>query len=452
MSQVCDIHRVPLTGFGLECPACKAEERRHTEVVEQTDRHHQEEMEARERDRERAERAQEQEAQRALEAQLALDELAESSKIRLEEERRHRELEAERATLRAGVREFSPALQTQWQEVNAAREKVLALERSFQLSTSAMSASEAKLAAVANRELESLIGREGEFVRQALSTPESAFLGGLPENLLAPPGYAGRLKEVFRETVRASAPFLSDSVVARDTDPLLASSLWPALKSLEEARASAKPPGLSNLPEWVLWIPGVIGFMVGGELSATLVIAIGMGKNTFFQIVTLACGAGCGLLVAGLLGRYLNNLRKPHAEFIKTFDKLRETLKSDVGIDNSLTLHRRMTRAYVLSTTKTLAGSEPYLTAIRKQHEAASELERTERAFRESSPEREKIIKEYDFLKCELLRVGREIVEGIRVPGRLLQQTNCKQCGGPVTSETMTCPYCRSGHSCGGDI
>jgi hypothetical protein len=50
----------------------------------------------------------------------------------------------------------------------------------------------------------------------------------------------------------------------------------------------------------------------------------------------------------------------------------------------------------------------------------------------------------HEYMKGEIRRVGREILQGWRVPGVKVKLSRCLACAGPVSSEASRCPYCDS--------
>lgn len=443
MSELCKIHGVPLSDWLMECPACKAEKKRQEELLDAQ----RAQQEAIERQTEQMREAAEAEAERAMEAQWALDDLAEASKARLAEERRHRQAEAERATLRAGVRELTPALQTKWQDAAAKRAQVLEASKAYDAAKASLTSAINTSSAARVLELQRLVEREGNAVQRALSSPAPSFLNSLPENRLAPADKAQRLGDALRRAGEAARPFLSGRVVPVDGDPTLATSVWPALRALEEAKESVrvpvegKPPSVGCLG---IFAAAVGFFVIGGigSLIGDLVFKRVEALNAFLTLGSAATGIFLGIF---LTMKYQEAREKPHKDFSEAFVELKRVLAEARLPDTSAALHKYLTQAYVLASVDKLPGVESYQAVTREVEKGNRDLEALESAFRDREPERAKRLTEYSFLREEVMRVGREIIEGTRAPGRLLQATNCKQCGGPTTSETRQCPYCRTG-------
>jgi hypothetical protein len=60
-------------------------------------------------------------------------------------------------------------------------------------------------------------------------------------------------------------------------------------------------------------------------------------------------------------------------------------------------------------------------------------------------PEVQALKKRFAHMESEVRRVGRQIIAGLRVRSATIRLRQCKSCGGPVSSETSSCPYCGSG-------
>lgn len=449
MSALCSIHGVPLSDWTLECPACEAEERRHDEALN-AQRAQQESIE---RQTELLREAEEAEAERAIEAQWALDELAATAKARLREDRLHRQAEAERATLRAGVRELTPALQVKWQQACLGYEQVRASMKALQADKAAKASLISQFTTTASRELEQLVRREGEAVQRALSASGSSILASLPENRFAPVEEAGQLGDLIRHAVTTAEPFLSGRMVRTVEDPTLITSLWPALKTLEEAHAGVRAEdvkewSMSSGPKWALGIAtfvvlvlslDALGEALFPDIRPSNTVANVLGAIVFVMLPFLSAVA------AHAPELYLNRRVKPYKLFSDALAQLKAAIAKHAGSGTAQTLQNRLAKAFLLRTVENVSGNEAYLAALRNRSEAEEALERAVQAERDATPQHERTLKEYQFLRQEVMRVGREIVEGVRAPGRLLQATRCGQCGGPITSETNQCPYCRCG-------
>ena len=443
MSELCSIHGVPLSDWLSECPACKAEKKRHDEALEAQ----RAQQEAIEQQSEQLRQAAEAEAERAMEAQWALDDLAASTRARLEEDRLHRQAETERATLRAGVRELTPALQTKWQDASAKRAQLLEAAKAFDAAKTSLTAAINSSSAARVRELQKLVEREGDAVQRALSSHAPSFLGSLPENRLAPADKGQAIGDALRRASEAAKPFLSGRVVSAGGDPTLATSVWPVLRALEEAKESVRVPEKGKPPSvgCLGIVAAVIGFfVVGGTASffGDIVFRKAHVLNSLFTLGGAATGIFLGIF---LTMKHQEAREKPHRDFSEAFADLKRVLAETRVPDTSAALQRHLTQAYVLSSIDKLSDVEPYQAVTREVEKVARDLEALEQGWRNGAPERARCLKEYSFLRQEVMRVGSEIIEGTRAPGRLLQATNCTQCGGPTTSETRQCPYCRSG-------
>lgn len=65
---------------------------------------------------------------------------------------------------------------------------------------------------------------------------------------------------------------------------------------------------------------------------------------------------------------------------------------------------------------------------------------------RYSDPPEVRALKErFAHMEGEIRRVGRQIIAGLRVRSATIRLMQCPSCGGPVSSETSSCPYCGSG-------
>lgn len=434
MSQLCSIHLVPVSDWTLECPACTADRKRQEDALDAQ----RAQQEAIERQTEQLREAAEAEAERAMEAQWALDDLAATSKARLEEDRLHRQAEAERATLRAGVRELTPSLQAKWQDAAAKRAQILEEAKSFYATKASLTASINSNSAARTRVLQELVEREADTVQRALSSPAPFFLAHLSANRLAPADRAQRLEDALRHAAEVAKPFLSGRVVSVAGDPTLATTVWPVLRSLEHARRSVRVPPHRERPSTLFF---GISTAIAAAIMASFALFRGGGAlaASFFVLV------GAGIFLAFVLNATFQEARwRPHLEFSAAFADLKRALAENGAPGTSDALHMHLTRAYVLSSVDTLPAVESYQAVTREVEKDTRDLEALEQAFRDRAPEREKYLLEYSFLREEVMRVGREIIEGIRAPGRLLQAMNCKQCGGPTTSETRQCPYCRT--------
>lgn len=80
--------------------------------------------------------------------------------------------------------------------------------------------------------------------------------------------------------------------------------------------------------------------------------------------------------------------------------------------------------------------------------ELALELERNKEHVEEIaearrlSEEEERTLINYNIVRNEIRRVGRLILDGLRVAGRQLELTRCPSCGVPASSETVQCSEC----------
>ncbi len=80
--------------------------------------------------------------------------------------------------------------------------------------------------------------------------------------------------------------------------------------------------------------------------------------------------------------------------------------------------------------------------ALRTMTESAARLRETE--GREPSAADQRVKASFQFMEAEIRKLGRQVIDGVRLGTSRLELIRCPACAGPVTQNTRECPYCRS--------
>jgi hypothetical protein len=455
----CNIHNIEYDPgiFDLQCPRCKGEQERREaaeEAHEESIAEQRRQSAIMERQNELLERMRAEQKEREWEQQATLERIAAAEQERLEEERAQRRAEQLRAMLRAGLPELPEELQEIWRHLNDQNSVVMQREEAFRKeSTQRKSGLDRKRSS-----LKSLLkqGQERvakEFDSALRTSEEQNQLAVLPHGQCdALPGFAPAA-----QTYRSLTPSRFLSRVGGPIHAELPASRAQAvlvLEKLEKATGEAKP-----LAKWgcgtygALWLAAYVGLgtLFGGILSA-------IGKNPAPGAMTAMVLSIPVVIIAGFL---------------------REQKRKEVDADLARFLTGASTLAAEISGTAVQAGavaSQSQATGALRQARAALEqpllsdyfearlssepegpeaqrlrgeirteeeqLQSLEKEFGQSKEVRDLIKYRYSVTQREILRVGREVVEGLRVPGRKITTVNCGHCSEHVDTTLSECPYC----------
>lgn len=453
MNPVCKIHGTPLSGWQLECPACTIDEERHSQLREL----HEDQRAALERQIELQREAAETAAERAIEEQWALDEIAVTAQQRLTEEREHRKSEARKAILRAGVRELSSELQTRWRDVNHTRDALKELVSRHRASSEAAQRSLAERRKDCERELTRLTETQRGAFERAIEVRDPSIMTALytlPDNQIGDADIARTLERALADAVASAAPFFRIRPSRDGSAPRLLSDLAQTLRHLEEAgRAAGKPSfvtaALTNNAEAAGWVIGLSSlYAIGSIVFTSLSPWNPKGAEIILGLLVYAAIFGApiviGLFSTRILRRTAEVRDEPRLRFLKHLKALQAMVGTRTPGGTYEALIRHLVRAYIAAHPDRAPDSAQLIEALRLFRDETQTLENAARALTTAIQQQEEVVREYQFLEAEVLRVGREVVEGIRAPGRFLLTAKCPNCGGSVTSETRTCPYCGS--------
>jgi hypothetical protein len=468
---ICEIHG---REFGIfdSCPNCAEtrrlqdkEDRRHGELIksqqalraearqlqEDEDRRHDELIRTQEAlaelERERIAQAAEaarQAADAAATAEYLQEEQVELTRIRLEEERAHRALEAKRQALRTGLAEFSRDFQQRWLTINQRR-----------------------------RVLHDMRRTHGEFMEESAASIER--LGR--EIAARDESSSAALARTFESWVAADAvrgfPFgayLKDSQSWNDVQDAYRNLLHDAeCKDLAAELPLTTPKSLSTLPELRIVVRDVAGTIerLPGEAPGAGAAVFAAAMLLFLGLLIVATAPwariwfGILLTFAAALPiayfQWVAMSRRAHRRGrARVADRAADLRRSVAALLTALgnagggtagwsELDRAILdilRKDFFAQSAGIAGDPEGARLRAKLSEVRAAVASAKVEFEKATADHEQIEMYFAHMERQILATGRDIVDGLRMPGHTIALVSCPGCGGPVGGGTSSCPYC----------
>jgi|SRR5882724_1457128 len=458
--------------FGFECWECEQEKRRHRESIElqqqaledqrealeQQRRHNEEVRLARERQEDllrEAAYAQEQVAQ-AQHAQLALQRAqAEEAKARLEAEEQRREL-------RTGLPEFSEEYRNAWLSVSSANDA---------LETKTAALNEQLRQAIASEEsTHREVTKTWDQIHKDLAEELQAKLAQGTPNLIDPPPELADEKARLEldhnaTTIKAIRNKLGSTVTnTLPTDgPVL--RLYRELAAFAE-RIDALSKSPPKTPGGAI---GCLAFLIACALVALANVFQQPAKYGVAFLFYVAVAAIPAVIAARrysliqAISASLSPIHEAATAIVALLTKIPDVEASRplaASVSSSQASRADRIRFIANATAAALHANvlallEMYKSANFKSHSRAPSLAalndewrlKTERVarVRESlarSPDEELTVHSHESMRAEIRRVGRQILDGRRVPGQRIELRRCSHCGAVLNSEMQGCPRC----------
>lgn len=458
----CSTHNIEYEGLG--CPACRAEEIRHQESIEAQQQIHTEQLEQQRRQAEALERMHEEEMERAWEQQATLNAIAAAQERRLVEERESRRADEIRSFLRAGLPEFSAEFQVHWRRLNQDMEKVQISENSFEAEYKELDASLSK----SKQARESITST----VKVRVRAEFDKYFRSADERQLA------QLKTSqlnYQEVVHAVAePFAAVMDSPYMGSPRLASRRLSDLPSHPAAlilrlehlvrvvnmiQPAQKVGAGFYVPLWILsyMVLGIIFASISEDLlflaillsiPATIIIGVQVkSRRAQEELLAEAFLRKCAMLASALLSASANpgmgSYQRGESKVDATSDMISLRNAANANLSEAC---RRLYIGLFEEYARSRADQQPEHHEVTKLDseiaQKSDKLNELSREFEKTSATRNSIRRRFGIARKVILGVGREIIEGLRVPGTGLQLVTCSSCSELVLSEVTHCPFC----------
>lgn len=393
--------------------------------------------------------------EREWERKVSLNRAGAAERQRLEEDRAHRRREELRAFLRAGLQSFPEEFQEDWLQVNEQIKIVRRAEEAFDKETRLRKADlEGKKSA-----LQAVIKRAQERIAKTfeavLRTREGqSRLAQLPSGRLDNAlGYTAAM-QIYSDLlesrlfVKASFPSNLPAHVA----PVLL-----VLDSIASAVEAAKPP-----KKWGPLIYAFLWFDLYILFLAVLVAVIGSVDSDHLQIVGVLLTTVAVIAITIWRNGRIKKIDLDLERLLCAASNLVSLLsgssavssneKPTLGLSQSEVIESiRCTRANLAQTLLSeyfmdrLSVDTEFPEVTKLQGEIRIEAERfqaLESQFYQSKEIRQSIKHRHAVAYQEILRVGREVVEGVRVPSKRVAMVACGRCSEQISTTLKACPYC----------
>ncbi len=455
-------------GFGFECWECEAEKRRHEEALDlqqqalaeqqrahdQQQHRHQELLEAQERQEELLREAAHSREMAARAQQERLD----LQRRQIEEERARQQADEERLELRTGLGEFSEAFRQSWLHLSEERETIGSRMAALRNALSHVAAEKTALS--------QSVRETWKVIHADLSKDlELQLERGTPRLKDPPPSLAHADTQEF-ETLSVNLHTLSKRIGATQAKVFLSdgpvSQLYRELSVFrEKIQAFAMAP-----PSWPMPALGCFAFLL-------LCVAVGVktalrDQRAVGAVIFYIAAASLPAILALRRLKLLNDLDHTYEPTLQCLSAILPLLTkiADVKFDRlsdiaagaksrEARLKRMAENANVTLRNIVLVLQDLYKRDNFALHALAPRLEGLESEAKRKATRIEEITMELkyseqdtrvmahsDAMRREIRRIGRLILDGRRLPGARLELAQCPACGGPVSSETKSCPYC----------
>ena len=419
---------------------------------------------------------QEQEAYRRREADEAMLDMHREKlrveRMRHEEDSQRHEAEEIRQKLRYGLPEFSEEFQEKWAAVYARREQVLVGQRATEMRTNLLAGRVDDLEKSINKTIEPILAEQAEQFNSKWRDP-SFHMDLSKENALT------LLKQSSAELNRNFAAIMQHSqvpslfekagILARAKHPI--TSYASLLRSLCEVGYVLQNFGiLGGLPNW-LNVPIAIFLILFGVAAPLGIYALllsmsdNLADSTALQYIFTACSLVGAIAVPALFfallekwrkTTVLDNIEEDCSAFVLSAHKLLSSIPLDrvprsfapnlSPEEQRVILREALLKGLLVDYTVLHAEESPSgakrLDLQKKKEQFEKDIEQANAEFQRQFPDTVEILKQFDYLQSEILRVGTQIINGVRVQGKRISVLACPSCGGPVGSESKQCPYC----------
>lgn len=447
----CQDHKIE---YGtLTCPRCRQEEEEREErrkINSESIEEQRRQTAILERQLATFEKMRAEKEQREREQQAVQERIAAAEQERLEEEREHRREEQRKAALRAGLPEFPEEFREKWRQANEQIKKVQRLEEVSREDIAHMRKEiKHKKEAITNSTAAFQNRLSGEFYTDLHSKETQAALALLPHGRCDDlPGFAPA-SEAYRRLLGSKFVASIRHLAPREL-PHERARLAVLLELLETAASRAKP-----LHKWgclsyiILWFG--IYILVGFVLLAILSL---LESNTDPAATFATIAAFVGVMAAYSISErkrqendlHLNMFIKDALELAMNISATSEGIPprqlTEMIRDARLSLAQPLFADYF----SVKLGNEAEGLEIKRLAEELQTAEGKLTAFEEEVKAMEypcKVIKHrYTVFYEQILRMGVEVIEGLRVPGSKVAMTRCGSCSELLDASLKICPFC----------